>query len=143
MTGQMPLFGMKTTPVPEVIDQANKSGSTVFTMVEGRDAVECAEEIAAVEGVDVLLIGSQDLTIDLGVPAQVNSHEYRDALTKVSAACRKHGKILGVAGVYDNPEVQSWLINEMGARFIQVGLDASLIYSGGVKAVAAIESLLQ
>ena len=143
MTGQQPLFNMKPTPVVDVMKQANKSGSTVFTMIESRDAVECVEEIAAVEGVDVLLIGSMDLSIDLGVPAQFNSNEYRSALETVSKACHKYGKILGIAGVYDNPEVQGWQINSLGAKFMLVAQDASLMYLGGLKASLALPSVQQ
>lgn len=142
MTGQMPLFNMKTVPVPEVMESANKSGSTVLCMVESKDGVENADDIAAVDGVDVVLIGSMDLSIDLGIPAQFNAPEYRSAVETVSKACKKHGTILGIAGVYDNPEVQGWAINTLGARFMLVAQDGSLIYSGGVKAVNALQSII-
>ncbi|RSL64790.1 hypothetical protein CEP54_004590 [Fusarium duplospermum] len=141
MTGAMPLFNMRPTPLKEAIEFGNNSGSTVFAMIESKNAVNNSEEIAAVEGVDVLLIGSFDLTIDLGVGGNWDSKEYRTSVEKVSQVCRKHNKIFGVAGIYDNPTLHEWFINTLGARFMLVQQDLSLIAGGGQKAVRAIPPL--
>lgn len=138
MTGQMPIFGMRGMAVDQTIEFCNKSGSTVFAMIESRDAVERVDEIAAVEGVEVVLVGSMDLTIDLGIGGQFDKPEYRSSLEKISQACRAHGKVFGVAGVYDNPALQDWIVNGLGARFMLVQQDLSLLSSGGVKAVNAL-----
>ncbi|KAL5334739.1 Pyruvate/Phosphoenolpyruvate kinase-like domain-containing protein [Aspergillus crustosus] len=135
MTGQMPVFGMRGTTVDETIDFCNKFGSTVFAMAESKEAVESADEIAAV---DVVLVGSMDLTIDLGIGGKFEKPEYRLSLDKISQACRTHGKVFGVAGVYDNPELQSWIINELEARFMLVQQDSSLISAGGIRAVSSL-----
>ncbi|KAL4933956.1 HpcH/HpaI aldolase family protein [Aspergillus undulatus] len=141
MTGQMPIFGMRGTPVEQTIDLCNKSGSTVFAMIESKGAVERADEIAAVDGVDVVLVDSMDLTIDLGIGGKFDRSEYRSALERISQACRKHGKVFGVAGVYDNPGLQGWIINELAAKFMLVQQDSSLISAGGAKAVKALPSV--
>ncbi|KAI8662195.1 Fungal-trans domain-containing protein [Fusarium sp. Ph1] len=138
MTGAMPLFNMRPTPLNEAIEFGNNSGSTVFAMIESKNAVNNSEEIAAVEGVDVLLVGSFDLSIDLGVGGNWDSKEYRTSMEKVSQVCRKHNKIFGVAGVYDNPTLHEWFINTLGARFMLVQQDLSLIAGGGQRAVRAI-----
>ncbi|KAL7908499.1 Pyruvate/Phosphoenolpyruvate kinase-like domain-containing protein [Trichoderma velutinum] len=138
MTGQMPMFGMRPTPVKDVMEFTNRSGSTVIAMIEDRGAVEVINDIAAVDGVDVVLVGSMDLSIDLGVPAQFNSQEYRVALETVSKACRSHGKTFGVAGIYNNPEIQDWIINTLGARFMLVEQDNSLIAGGATNAIDAL-----
>ena len=141
MTGQQPITGMKTVPVDQTVQLCNESGSSVFAMIESKDAVEIVEEIAAVEGVDVLLVGSSDLSMDLGVPGQMKSEAYRSAVEKVSDACRKYNKILGMAGVYDNPDVQDWAINTLGARFMLVQQDASLIAAGASRGIAALPTV--
>ncbi|RMJ09572.1 hypothetical protein CDV36_010812 [Fusarium kuroshium] len=138
MTGAMPLFNMRPTPLKEAIEFGNNSGSTVFAMIESKNAVNNSEEIAAVEGVDVLLIGSFDLSIDLGVGGNWDSKEYRTSVEKVSQVCQKHNKIFGVAGIYDNPTLHEWFINTLGARFMLVQQDLSLIAGGGKRAVRAI-----
>ncbi|KAH8722242.1 Pyruvate/Phosphoenolpyruvate kinase-like domain-containing protein [Ilyonectria robusta] len=138
MTGTMPLFNMRSTSIAEAIEFGNKYGSTVFTMVESGEAVKNADEIAAIEGVDVLLVGSNDLSIDIGVPGDFESQAYRSSLEKVSAACKKHNKIFGVAGVYDDPKIHDWFINVLGARFLLVQQDLSLISGGGRRAAGAV-----
>ncbi|KAL2867218.1 uncharacterized protein BJX67DRAFT_353426 [Aspergillus lucknowensis] len=67
-------------------------------MIETRGSIESIESIdsiASTTGVDVLLIGSNDLSIELGVPGDFASDVFRDALVKVSAAAKRHGKIRG------------------------------------------------
>lgn len=76
------------------------------------------DEIASVDGVDVLLIESNDLSVELGVPGQFETPEFQTALEKVSHACSRHKKIFGLAGIYDAPEIQGWAVNTLGARFI-------------------------
>ena len=68
MTGQLPVFSLKPTRPQQVIGESNASASSVILMIETKDGVENADEIAAVDGADVLLIGSNDLSIELGVP---------------------------------------------------------------------------
>ncbi|KAF4999856.1 hypothetical protein FDECE_11387 [Fusarium decemcellulare] len=116
MTGTMPLFNMQRTPLAEAIEFGNSSGSTVFAMIESQNAVNNSAEIAAVEGVDVLLVGSNDLSIDMGVGGNWDSKEYRSSMEQVSQACRKHNKIFGVAGVYDNPTIHECKIAELESR---------------------------
>lgn len=110
-------------------------------MIESKDAIEAVDSIAAVDGVDVLLVGSSDLSIDLGVAGQFRGDVYRSAMEKVSQACKKHKKIFAVAGVYDMPDVQDWLLNTLGARFMLITQDASLMASGGPKAIQALPEI--
>ncbi|KAM5344698.1 hypothetical protein ACJ41O_010560 [Fusarium nematophilum] len=138
MTGAMPLFNMRPTPLAEAVDFGNASGSTVFAMIESANAVDNADTIAAVDGVDVLLVGSNDLSIDMGVGGRWDSDEYCSSMERVSQACRRHDKIFGVAGVYENPKLHEWFINTLGARFLLVQQDMSLIASGGRKAVEVV-----
>ena len=141
MTGTQPVFGLRAMPVDQTIKICNESTSTVVAMIESMDAIDAVDSIAAVEDVDVLLVGSSDLSIDLGVAGQFRSETYRSALEKVSQACQSHGKVLGVAGVYNQPDVHEWVINTLGARFMLVTQDASLIAEGGPKAIQALPAV--
>ncbi|KAK4033572.1 Pyruvate/Phosphoenolpyruvate kinase-like domain-containing protein [Parachaetomium inaequale] len=143
ITGQAPLFGMQVLPPAELMERTNRSGSTVLVMLESAKAVDSADKIAAVEGVDAIVVGSQDLCVDLGLPGQVDSAQVRSALEAVSEACRDHGKTFGVAGIYNNPTLQDWAINTLGARFLLVQLDVSLLTLGGAQAVAAVPGVKQ
>ncbi|KAJ5882497.1 uncharacterized protein N7529_001169 [Penicillium soppii] len=143
MTGQLPIFELRSTLANTIIDETNAHGSSVLLMIETRDSVDKVEEIAAVDGVDVLLIGSNDLAIELGVPGQFESSEFRNALEKVSQACQKNNKIFGLAGIYDAPKIQSWALNTLGARFILGQQDSGLLATGGKRCAEAISEVLK
>jgi 2-keto-3-deoxy-L-rhamnonate aldolase RhmA len=68
----------------------------VTVMIETLEGVANAEEIAATHGVDVVLIGNNDLSSFSGWPQ--NDQRYQDALVKVHDAALKHGKYFGNAG---------------------------------------------
>ncbi|MEM7525203.1 MAG: aldolase/citrate lyase family protein [Pseudomonadota bacterium] len=76
------------------IETAN-DGILVIAQVETERGLDAAEEIAAVDGIDVLWIGQFDLTNFLGVPGQFDAPVYRDACARITAAARAHGKALG------------------------------------------------
>ncbi|KAI1293950.1 Pyruvate/Phosphoenolpyruvate kinase-like domain-containing protein [Xylaria venustula] len=137
MTGQLPVFSLQSVPVTRVAEESNATASSVFLMIETQNAIDNIEEIAAVDGSDVLLIGSNDLLIELGVPGEFESQIYRSALEKVSSACRRHGKTMGLAGIYNNYEIQNWAMNTLGVRFILCGLDSSYIAAGAASSVAS------
>jgi len=97
-------------------------------MIESPQAVEGADAIAAVDGVDVLLIGTSDLSSELGIAGQAGHPKIVAAYERVAAACRKHGKILGMGGVYDEENASRYV--GMGARFVLTGSDHSYIMTG-------------
>jgi 2-keto-3-deoxy-L-rhamnonate aldolase RhmA len=68
----------------------------VTVMIETLEGVANAEEIAATHGVDVVLIGNNDLSSFSGWPQ--NDPRYQDALIKVHDAALKYGKYFGNAG---------------------------------------------
>ncbi|KIX95352.1 uncharacterized protein Z520_08869 [Fonsecaea multimorphosa CBS 102226] len=139
-TGQLPQFGYAAQPHSIMIPECNNVGSTVIVMIETQEALQNLDAIASVPGVDVLLVGSNDLTVELGIPAQFDSPVYKEAMEKVSQACKKHGKIMGLGGVYDNPTIQGWAVHELGVGFILGGQDSSFIAKG---AKACVEALVK
>ncbi|OAP61055.1 hypothetical protein AYL99_06059 [Fonsecaea erecta] len=142
MTGQLPQFAYAAQPHSVVIPESNNVGSTVIVMIETQEALQNLDAIASVTGVDVLLVGSNDLTVDLGIAAQFDNPVYTEAMKKVSQACRKHGKIMGLGGVYDNPTFHGWAVHELGVGFILGGQDSSFI-AKGAKACLDAQFLLQ
>ncbi len=101
VAGPAPQLFLKTVPLPEMISTLNAQTYAVV-MLETATAIENAEAIAAVEGLDILLIGSGDLSTDFGVPGQVDHPKIEAAYKTLAAACKKHGKIAAVGGVADN-----------------------------------------
>jgi 2-keto-3-deoxy-L-rhamnonate aldolase RhmA len=118
VSGMLPHMGFKGTPISRVLEVGNVGMSTVITMIEGPEAVSNVEFIAAVEGVDVVLVGTNDLSIELGYPGEFEHPSFAQSMQKISTAVKKHKKILGIAGVYDRPDLMRKFIHVYGARFV-------------------------
>jgi 2-keto-3-deoxy-L-rhamnonate aldolase RhmA len=99
----------------------------IIPMIETPQAVDNAEAIAAVDGIDALLIGTNDLTLEMGMPGQLGHERVREAYEKVGAACRRHNKTLGMGGVYDQELATRYI--GMGARFVLAANDHGLLLS--------------
>jgi 2-keto-3-deoxy-L-rhamnonate aldolase RhmA len=98
----------------------------VVVQFETADAIERADEIAAVEGVDLVLIGTNDLLADMGLAGQYEHERVRDAYARTIAACRKHGKHVGVGGLATRPKLVAEFV-KMGARYVSTGTDLAFL----------------
>lgn len=143
MTGQLPVFSLRATPQAAIIEETNANASTVLLMIETKDSIENVEEIASVPDVDVLMVGSNDLAVELGVPNQFKSEVFRSALDQVSRACKRHGKIMGLGGIYDDAGLHDWAINELGVGFILGGQDSAFIARAAKETVASIKGVIK
>lgn len=120
--------------------QALNAETLVIVMLETPQAIANADEIAAVPGIDMLLIGSNDLCAELGIPGQVRHAKLREAYETTARACRKHGKTLGVGGVRGEPELLRDL-HGLGARFIIAGNDTGYLLAAARKDVEALRAI--
>ena len=124
MTGVLPQLDFKQKPIAEVAKIINDS-MLIVIMLESPEAISNVDSIAAVEGVDVILIGTNDLCMEMGIPGDYNNSKVKEAYRKVIEACKKHGKTPGMGGVY-NEELMSEYIG-MGMKFILSGSDLSFM----------------
>lgn len=108
---------------------ALNAANLIVVMIESASGVDNAEEIAAVEGVDALLVGTNDLCVDLGIPGELGHDRIVDAYRRVVAACRAHGKWPGMGGVYQEPLMRRYV--DMGCRLLQAGSDMGFILDAG------------
>jgi 2-keto-3-deoxy-L-rhamnonate aldolase RhmA len=92
--------------------------------VETAEAVENVEEIAAVDGADVLFIGPLDLTTSLGILGQFDHPDYDAALRKTAAAASKHGKTTGI--LMPKPDDFDRYY-DLGFRFLASGSDGAMV----------------
>ena len=72
------------------------SGCFGIAQIESPEAVEAVEEIAAVDGIDVLFVGPSDLSFSMGRFRQFDDPEFRSAIERVVAAARDAGKTAGI-----------------------------------------------
>jgi 2-keto-3-deoxy-L-rhamnonate aldolase RhmA len=120
-------FGYRAPGNAEAQAALNKT-ILVVAMIESPQAVGNAKEIAAVEGIDCLLIGTSDLTAEMGISGQIDHPRVAEAYASVGAACAGAGKALGMGGIYDK-DVASRFIKG-GARMVLSGSDHSYVLAG-------------
>ncbi len=114
-------------------EEAN-TNSLVVVQIETPEAVEAADAIAAVEGVDVLFVGPLDLSVNLGCPGDFTPPHFIAALQKVLDACARHGK---PAGILSRPNLVQQH-KQMGFRFLALGSDAGSVMSGLQQSLSAM-----
>jgi len=102
--------------------------------IESPGALEVADAIAAIDGVDCLFVGPADLSHSLGVPGQFGDARYQAALRRVVDACRAHGKAAGIL-LYDPASFRPHL--DLGFTFLGIGADISFVNDGVRAALAA------
>jgi 2-keto-3-deoxy-L-rhamnonate aldolase RhmA len=115
-----------------LIDEA----TLIVGMIESVDAVENADDIASVTGLDMLLVGTNDLCNSLRAPGQLDHPSVRDAYKHVAEVCRARQKYLGVGGLNSRPDIAKDMI-AMGARYVSAGSDTGFLMTGASAAVKA------
>jgi 2-keto-3-deoxy-L-rhamnonate aldolase RhmA len=139
MAGALPQLGFQPCPIGEAAAALN-AAMLIVVMVESPEAVENAEAIAATPGVDAVLIGTNDLCMEMGIPGQFDHPKVEDAYRRVVEACRTHGKHPGMGGVYDPKLMKKYI--DIGARLILAGNDFSFLMAGARSQATAVRALL-
>jgi 2-keto-3-deoxy-L-rhamnonate aldolase RhmA len=130
VAGGPPQLGFRALPVGEASAALNQA-TLIAVMLETPQAIAAADAIAAVPGVDVLLIGTSDLTMELGIPGEFGHDKVVAAYQAVIGACRKHGKWPGMGGIYAEDVMAKYI--DMGARFILAGADLGMLMAGATQ----------
>jgi len=137
--GPLAQYRFRDFPVPEANAAAN-AATMVIAMVETRDALDNVDRIAAVDGVDMLFIGTNDLCGELGIHGQYGHQLVRDAYARTIDACRRHGKHAGVGGLGSRPDLIADFV-ALGARYVSIGADLSFILSAGAEKAKFVHGL--
>ena len=140
MTGVLPQLDFKQQTIADVASTINKN-MLIVIMLESPEAIDNVDSIAAVDGVDVILIGTNDLCMEMGIPGDYSNPKVKDAYIKVIEACKKYGKTPGMGGVY-NEELMSEYI-KMGMRFILSGSDLSFMMQSASQRSNKLRSFLK
>ena len=125
--GPAPQLAYEAMPMADQTRLVNEN-ILVVVMVESATAVANADAMAAIEGIDCLLIGTNDLCAEMGIAGQYGHEKVRDAYDRVGAACRNNGKHLGMGGVYDQDLASAYIAK--GAQLILGGSDLSFLMAG-------------
>jgi 4-hydroxy-2-oxoheptanedioate aldolase len=104
--------------------------------IETTEAINKIDEIAAVDGADVLFVGPTDLSYNMGIRDQLESAQFTEALKRVSDAAVKHGKAAGIL-VHNNALVPK--MRDLGYTFTALGSDGGGVRAGLLGFLAALK----
>jgi 2-keto-3-deoxy-L-rhamnonate aldolase RhmA len=138
--GAGPPTAYRPMPLAEVNKRGNAE-SLVIIMLETPEGIENAYNIAAVPGVDMLLIGSNDLCTEMGIPGQLRHPSLLAAFERVADACKQHGVALGIGGVRGDVQLQEQLL-ALGAKFIIAGSDVLYLIQAATKDHDALRAVI-
>ncbi|MDX9862933.1 MAG: aldolase/citrate lyase family protein, partial [Rhodospirillales bacterium] len=119
-----PHFDFAAVPVAEAAPAMNE-GQLLVCMVESPEGIANLDAIAAVDGVDVIHMGCNDLLYNMGLPGQFGHPDVIAAIDRLIASCAKHGKFAGVGGDRD-PARQADYIRK-GVRFMTTQSDLAML----------------
>ena len=110
----------------EITDMVTSANDEIclFVQAETAKSVENIDAIAAVDGVDGVFIGPADLSADMGFPGQIGVPEVQAAINHCFERIQAAGKAVGIIA-FDPTQVRDYV--DMGARFVAVGGDTSLL----------------
>jgi 2-keto-3-deoxy-L-rhamnonate aldolase RhmA len=132
-------LGFRSVPAAQALPALNEA-TMVIVQLESAAALAAIEDIVAVEGVDMVLIGTNDLLADLGRPGEYDHPKVREVYERTIAACRKRGKHVGVGGLGSRPDlVQKYVA--LGARFVSTGTDLGFLLAACTERAKQVRDL--
>ena len=132
-------LGFRAVPAKEALPQMNQA-TMVIVQLESAAALAAIEDIAAVEGVDLVLIGTNDLLADLGRPGEYDHPKVRETYERTIAACRKQGKHVGVGGLSSRPDLVQEFVR-LCARYVSTGTDLNFLLAACTDRAKQVRSL--
>lgn len=124
-TNTQPAFNFQHVPTAVQNEILNRE-TMLIPMIETPKAVDLVDEFLAIDGVDGILIGSNDLCSDMGIFGQYDNPIYQDAVTKIVLAGKKAGKPIGIGGIGPRLDLlEKWFA--MGASWSLSGADNSML----------------
>ena len=139
VAGGLPHLGYERAGLAETCAAIN-AATLVIVMLETPTAIANADVIAAVPGIDSLLIGTNDLAMEIGIPGSFADDRIVAAYQSVCSACRAHGKFAGIGGIADEALLRRYI--GMGVRLVLPGSDLSFMAAAATQTAAAMRACL-
>ena len=140
VSGALPQTGYRA--IPDLYETLN-AATTVMVMFEfeSQAALDAADEIAAIDSLDMVMIGTNDLLAELGLAAGEFDHPaIKDAYARTIDACAKYGKHVGVGGLASRPDLVAEFV-KMGARYVSTGTDLNFLAAAAREKAAEVAKL--
>ncbi len=126
------------TPMQQYLQEANQN-TFVIIQIEEPHALNEVEEIFAVPGVDMVMLGPADFSVLTGIPGEFNHPSIRAGIERVAAAAKKAGK--NWAATCGSLEIAKNYI-EMGCRLVFHGCDLVYVMQGFQRLAADVGATL-
>jgi 2-keto-3-deoxy-L-rhamnonate aldolase RhmA len=132
----VPQLGMRPTPAASS-NPTLDAHTIVQILLETPEGIANVDAIAAIDGVDMVAIGANDLTAELGAPGAYDHPAVREAVGSAADACRRHGKLLMLGGIGDPSVLAS--MSALGAcPLLLTGMDTDLLFTAARSRVEAL-----
>lgn len=135
--GPLALTGFRSVPPRELIEMAERDVQ-ILAMIESLDGLDAVEEIAAVPGIDALVIGANDLAAALGHTGDLPHSDVARAIARVADACHAAGKAFGVMGL--PPSLLPAYAIDQGANLIVATNEINLLVDGAHDMLARVRA---
>jgi len=132
-------LGFRSMPPAEALPKMNDA-TMVIVQLESAAGLAAIEDIVAVKGVDMVLIGTNDFLADLGRPGEYDHPKVREAYERTIAACRRRGKHVGVGGLGSRPDLVEKFV-KLGARFVSTGTDLAFLVAECARRARQVKEL--
>jgi hypothetical protein len=123
--GALPHLEYRSFPATKLYPVMN-ANTMVIVQFESVESLDHAEEIIATQGVDIVLIGTNDLTADMGIAGQYDHPRLKEAYQLTISLCQKYHKWCGVGGLASRPDLVDQFV-KMGARYVSTGTDIGFL----------------
>lgn len=137
LPGPTPQLFYRSLSRAETTSQINEA-TMIVAQIESLEGLAAVDEIAAVPGIDILLVGANDLSSAHGVPGQFDHGLVHDAYMRTLDACRAHGKTLGVGGLNSRPDLIKKYV-ALGGLYVSLGADLSLLAAAAAQKRKEVE----
>ena len=119
----------------ELMKNGNEN-TLIVAQIETKEAIENIDAILDVEGIDVGLIGPNDLSISLGIPDQMNSEILSKAIDKVVESAKKKGKASGIH-IGNIDAIRRW--RTKGMTVLAYSTDVGFMYNASKSSLEEIK----
>ncbi|MGH9351614.1 MAG: HpcH/HpaI aldolase family protein [Terriglobia bacterium] len=134
-----PLLDYEQRSFPEIIAHLN-ANTLIVVQFETRAAMERANELLSIPGVDVAMVGPADLSVSLGIPGEFDHPELVDCILQFMKACNAHSVVPGIH-CRDEIRAAEWI--QRGMRFVGSGGEHSLLFEKARQTVAQLREQVQ
>ena len=111
----------------------------VQILLETPAGIANVDAIASIDGVDMVAIGANDLTAELGAPGTYDHPAVREAVASAAEACHRHGKLLMLGGIGDLSVLAS--LSALGTcPLLLTGMDTDLLFSAARSRVETLDA---